>query len=278
MGEAKLKQSATQKFIAEYPLCCFCAGMRAATTREHMPPKSLFDNSHRPDKLVMPACDGCNNGTSTADLVAAIMSRWAVENTEQEHQDHERLVRRLRKQAPAVIDEWTSTRLKDRIKGRRHLREHGVTIPDDVGIVAIGKISVRYLNLFAHKVALALYFEHFRQPLLPPGAYRATWRTKEDFARNGVPRELLELFPNYGTLTQGRWSEHETFEYRSAVNRNDGIFGFFARFRWGLFVLGFAVLNAAVLAAHERAAHDPDWVTAGDLLRLLETARIEEKL
>jgi hypothetical protein len=35
MGEARLKQSATQKFIAQYPACCFCAGMRAATTREH---------------------------------------------------------------------------------------------------------------------------------------------------------------------------------------------------------------------------------------------------
>jgi hypothetical protein len=33
-------------------------------TREHMPPKSLFDGSHRPDKLVMPACHVCNNNTS----------------------------------------------------------------------------------------------------------------------------------------------------------------------------------------------------------------------
>ena len=278
MGEAKLKQSATQKFIAQYPACCFCAGMRAATTREHMPPKSLFDNSHRPDKLVMPACKECNSGTSTADLVAAVMSRWAVDNTEQEHRDHEKLVRRLRKQAPEVIDEWTSTRVKDRVKGRRHLRKHGVMIPDDVGIVAVGATSIRHLNLFSHKVTLALYFEHFRRPLLPPGAYLAMWRSKEDFARNGVPRELLEIFPGYATLTQGRWSEHETFEYRHAINYEDGLFGFFARFRWGLFVLGSVVENAAVLQSHERAADDGRWVEACDLLSQSRAADMSKKV
>jgi hypothetical protein len=75
MGEAKRKKSATLKFIDEFPYCFFCGGQRRTTTREHMPPKSLFDNSHRPDKLVMPACTQCNSGTSTADLTAAIISR-----------------------------------------------------------------------------------------------------------------------------------------------------------------------------------------------------------
>src|ERR1700732_1816064 len=50
MGEAKLKKSATQRLVAQYPECCFCGGIRAANTREHMPPKALFDSSHRPDK------------------------------------------------------------------------------------------------------------------------------------------------------------------------------------------------------------------------------------
>jgi hypothetical protein len=76
MGEARRKKSATQKFIAKHPEGCFCAGIRRACTREHMPPKAMFDGSHRPDKLVMPACDECNRRTRTADLTAAIVSRW----------------------------------------------------------------------------------------------------------------------------------------------------------------------------------------------------------
>jgi hypothetical protein len=203
MGEAKLKKSATQKFIAKYPACCFCAGIRAATTREHMPPKSLFDNSHRPDKLIMPACGECNSGTSTADLVAAIMSRWSAKNTRQELEDQTRLSARLRKQAPELVQEWTSIDLKQRIRARLHLRSNGVPIPDDAGMMAIGEHSIRQLNLFSHKVALALYFEHFHRPLVAPGAYCAFWRSKEDFAKDGIPPALLEIMPQYATLTQG---------------------------------------------------------------------------
>jgi hypothetical protein len=104
------------------------------------------------------------------------------------------------------------------------------------------------------------------------------WRSKEDFAQNGVPRELLEIFPVYATLIQGKWSEHETFEYRHAVNYKQGLFGFFARFRWGLFVAGFVVHDALALSVHERAKDDPGWVLGGDLLRLFDAPRIGEKL
>lgn len=109
MGEAKRRLSTTKKFLMEFPGCCFCGGKRAATTREHMPPKSLFDNSHRPDRLVMPARAGCNSSTSTADLTAAIVSRWNYDSGDQELSDRKRLVARIRKQAPALSDEWISS-------------------------------------------------------------------------------------------------------------------------------------------------------------------------
>src|SRR5215470_2871174 len=108
MGEAKRKQTTTRKFLERFPQCCFCGGKNPATTREHMPPKSLFDNSHRPDKLVMPACDECNRDTSTADLVAAVISRWNYLSSQQENRDHQRLIPQVRRQAPGLIEEWTS--------------------------------------------------------------------------------------------------------------------------------------------------------------------------
>ena len=107
MGEANRKLSVSKKFITEFPTCHFCGGKRAATTREHMSPISLFDNSHRPGKLIMPACAECNIGTSTADLTAAIISRWDYDSGgDQERSDHKRLVAQIRKQAPALIAEW----------------------------------------------------------------------------------------------------------------------------------------------------------------------------
>jgi hypothetical protein len=56
-----------------------------------MPPISLFDAAHRPDGLVMPACNECNKGTSTADLAVALISRWSTVSSPQERQDHAKL-------------------------------------------------------------------------------------------------------------------------------------------------------------------------------------------
>src|ERR1035437_7913217 len=103
MGEAKRKRSATQKFIERYPDCCFCGGLRRTVTRDHMPPKALFDRSHRPDKLVMPSCDECNRGTSTADLTVLIISRWRMTLSHDERADHRRLVAHVRMYHPELL-------------------------------------------------------------------------------------------------------------------------------------------------------------------------------
>lgn len=264
MGEAKLKKSTTQRFIAQYPLCALCGGDRASQTREHMPPKSLFDNSHRPDKLVMPACDQCNRGTSTADLTASMVSRWNYHSPEQERDDHSKLVRQVKIQAPNLLDEWTSLSRdrSSREKAIEHLRSYGVPVPDDAGIASIGKQTIKQLNIFAHKAVLCLYFERIKAPLSNAGLVSAFWRSKEDFAKEGVPAIFFELLPDYATLIQGSWNASETFEYRSAVNNQDGLFGCLARFRTGLYVAGFAVADASRLTAPA----DSDWIKPSQLL------------
>lgn len=273
MNDSARKRTATQKFIQQYPSCCFCAGKRASATREHMPPKALFDGSHRPDKLVMPACAECNNGTSTADLIAAVVSRWAYDASDAELHDHTRLSARIRTQAPDVMEEWMkNASVLGRVKGRNHLRRHGVPVPDDASIVTIGTRTTRYLNLFAHKAALALYFEHFREPLCVPGVFCAFWKSKEDYAQHGVPDSLLKLLPKYATLQQGSWNSSEVFEYRHDINKEDGLFGFIARLRRGLFVSGFVVRDAKVLP-HD----DGDWQASCDLLTLMDSPRFLEK-
>jgi hypothetical protein len=219
LGEAKQKLSATRKFIAEFPQCAFCGATRPSTTREHMPPKSLFDRSHRPDKLVMPACNECNAGTSTSDLVAAIASRWNYNSGPVELEDHTKLVQRVKIHHPDIFAAWSKQlNLSERLEAIKHLGNHGVDVPKDAGLVTIGKLTIRQLNLFSHKAVLALYFEHFKSVLLDRGRVAAYWRTKEDF-QNGVPAELLEMMQRYGTLEQGRWNAKETFEYRFEVNK-----------------------------------------------------------
>jgi hypothetical protein len=267
MGQAREKRSTTAKLIERFPTCSLCGGLRRSMTRDHIPPKAIFDNSHRPDKLVMPACDECNRGTSTADLTASIICRWNYNADRQELSDSSRLVARLRKQCPEAIGEWTKHNRVGRERGRQHLLKHGVPVPIDAGIVSIGKISIRHLNLFAYKIALGLYFQHFQTPLPNSGLVSAIWRTKEDFARSGIPNELLDIFPKYAALQQGRWDTSKDFEYRFDLNENEGIFGCLARFRTGLFITGFAIKNAALLPAEE--TKDGDWIRPEELLNIL---------
>jgi hypothetical protein len=263
VGEAKLKKSATQKFIEQFPLCALCGGERESATREHMPPKSLFDRSHRPDKLVMPACAICNGGTSKADLTVAMVSRWNYSSPHQERQDHSRLANQVRIQAPELIDEWTKMNRIDRKGAMEHLRRYGVKVPDDAGLVTIGPHTIKQLNIFAHKATLCLYFEHFRKPLSNSGRVSAHWRTKEDFSKDGVPPELLEIMPKYGTLAQGKWNSSETFEYRYDLNEKDGLFACLARLRTGLFVSGFVASDADSVTP-ELEGH---WIKPNELLK-----------
>jgi hypothetical protein len=273
MGEAKRKKSATARFIAQYPQCCFCAGERPATTREHMPPKAAFDYSHRPDKLIMPACDQCNGETSTADLVTAVVCRWGYINTEQENADHHRLISQVRKQAAELLQEWTKP--IDRESVRAHLEAHGVQVPPDAGMASIGPLTIRQLNLFAYKFALAIYFEKFRECLPETGRVSGFWRTKEDFGRQGIPPKLLAMMTQYGTLEQGKWNTREIFEYRFETNRDDGLLACLGRFRGNLFVTGLATRDASLLPKDE--ASDWTWIRPSELLKISNEPKFEKR-
>jgi hypothetical protein len=275
MGEAKRKLSATQAFIEKYPDCCFCGGLRRATTREHMPPRALFDGSHRPDDLVMPACQECNSRTSTADAIVSILSRWKhADMTEIEKKDHKRLAKGIRNSHPKIVEEWTGMSLLDQLKAKRGFKKDGIAVPPNARLMSIGPLTIRQLNLFAHKAVLGLYFDQFRKPLPNAGRICAYWRSKEDVLRGGVPSMLLEMMTQYGTLEQGKWNASEVFEYKFARNENDGLFAFLARARNAFYIGGFAVEDASVIQADENAL---DWLIPSDLLQMLDDQRFDKR-
>ncbi len=150
----------------------------------------------------------------------------------------------------------------------------GIEVPGDARLVRIGPKTIRQLNLFAHKAALDLYFDHFRKPLLNTGWVCAYWRTKEDVPRGGVPTELLEMMNRYGTLEQGTWLASETFEYRYKLNTDDGLFAFVTRARGAFYVSGFAVEDAASIQDDENA---DDWITPSALLQMMNNPRFDSR-
>jgi hypothetical protein len=221
----------------------------------------------------MPACDECNKGTSTSDLAVSLASRWSADMPSPQAQlDHARLAARIKKQAPEMVTEWTGSTPAQEAQARLHLIKHGVNVPVSAELATVGPLTIRQFNLFAHKAVLALYFEHLRRPLTDAGCFWATWRTKEDFAREGIPPIFFEMLPNYGTLVQGRWNEQKTFEYRHAVNLQERLFGCLARFRRGFYAFGFAAGDTTVLPPN-----DMDWVRPSELLSLVGSAHFSKR-
>jgi hypothetical protein len=198
-------------------------------------------------------------------LVVSLISRWGFEQTPYIEADHAKLINQIRIQAPDVLLEWEKAFTPDmQRRGRRHLRRHGVNLSLGTALVTIGPRTIRHLNVFAHKVALALYFEHFKRPLSNNGCVQAFWRTKEDF-HQGVPLELINMMGQHNKLVQGRWDTGSTFEYKFDTNKDEGLFGCFVRFRHGLYVLGFALESRDTLSANKELL-DGGWLAPRELL------------
>jgi hypothetical protein len=47
-------------------LCCYC-GINEATTKDHVPPKSIFNKPRPSDLITVPCCFQCNNAASISD-------------------------------------------------------------------------------------------------------------------------------------------------------------------------------------------------------------------
>jgi hypothetical protein len=88
-----------------------------------------------------------------------MISRWNYNSPEQERENHSKLVRQVKIQAPELLDEWTAINANplDRKGAIDHLRSYGIAVPDDAGVASIGKQTIKQLNICAQSCALSLF-------------------------------------------------------------------------------------------------------------------------
>lgn len=230
MGEAKASRSRA-RILAESTRCIYCS--EPAVSIEHMPPIAMFRGRQRPSGMEYANCKICNNGTSSADLVGSFLARlsaWQDDVKWREREAYNSIDMMIIK-APDFIKEFfnpAATSLKWVRDPRGILRKRIV-------LDAPKPITQSYIDVFAAKFGMAMYYEHCRSPIpLEGGVYSAA------YLNYGLSRDaahtMLAIMPMANMLRQGsRNNSKDQFIYRYNTDEKT-IVAALAQFHDGLYV------------------------------------------
>ena len=121
--------------------------------------------------------------------------------------------------------------------------------PDlDGGVVRVsGPIVSKFMEVFALKMGLALYFETTGRPLTDDGGLSIRWFTNYERFTGEFPEELINFFPESKTLKNGNREVSDQFQYSYALSEEKEFGAYFASFRMSFAVVAFVAQDKTVL-------------------------------
>jgi hypothetical protein len=168
-----------------FPHCIFCGGTVPATTVEHCPPRSLFDNRLWPEGFEFPACAACNGGTSDQDLLVAMISQMDPLSKEEIAPSTKGRVLAARKQMPRTLHGML---IRSPIEARRAATKIGLK-PEpgqscmDLPIVKITPDVHAAVRTFASKLTKATYFMQTKKVFPAEGGILFHWFTNAEMIK-----------------------------------------------------------------------------------------------
>jgi hypothetical protein len=233
------------EFIEQNPWCIFCGGTEATTTREHCPPKALFQNKAWPEGYEFPACFRCNNGTSNYDRMLAMLARTDYKgdagNSDGKFVDlvagvHSQDASQIRAMLPSVREARTYNRRYGIVPkpGQTHQGASPVKITPEMQTA---------VEVFSRKLAKALYFREVGKVFPLHGCLALNWFTNAELLTNGsypVFQTLEGITGNAPTLKRGRKELNDQFSYKITVCSDVDMFVLQASFgsAFGLVIFG----------------------------------------
>jgi hypothetical protein len=241
VGEAKRRRQTLAEMLASSNGCIYCAGANAATTIEHMPPKSMFEAKFRPKGLEFPACADCNHGSKHSDLVASTLARCLTNaDTEVARADVLRLLRAVSNNVPAVLREMHIGRAGEKLARKRR------NIPDDAHpLRADGPVLNKHIHTFTAKLGFALHYEVTGNWIPAGGGVQVMWFSNVQALNDEIPSILFEMLPTPVTLRQGAKSVDDQFQYSYARAEQDHLL-YFASFNQSFAVAGIAAMDRSI--------------------------------
>jgi hypothetical protein len=202
-----------------------------ATTIDHMPPITIFEQRRRPKGLEFSACEPCGR---VAEKIIGLVSRiYPGPATEAGRQELKRLYREFRRHHPHLLKEMapTDTQLAT-------FKQQQASLPGGGVLNVRGPLVNEAMNRFAAKLALALHFERTGAIASTSATVAGRWYSNHQAFTGAIPDELLKAVGDPGTLVQGRWNVGDQFLYAVAHTPSGKHSLYFAQFRQAFAVTG----------------------------------------
>jgi len=238
MGEARLKRRRLADILKDEPICIYCGS--PATTLDHMPPITLFNNRDRPKGMEFPACELCNGGTKRTEQVVAMLCRAMCEPTGVTTAPDAKAIMQ------AVKNNDLKTYLEFRPSAEQLVRASSV-YPRG-GPINIGPRCRAHMRVFLSKLGMALYRQVVGRRLPSTGGVRSLWYSNFQALSKSFPGEALIGLPRFEALAQGRKTTDGQFEYTWQTTDTGRLFRFVVVFRFSFL--------ANIFVATEREAFD----------------------
>lgn len=191
MGEASRRK---KQFLEDHPLCCFCGGARPSSTIDHQPARVFFANREWPEGFVFPACLECNAASKEAENALSLL---LSPESEAGTPDRRNRIDWIKRHQPEIIRDILSLPTREKRKIAKELgiaREFGQAYAD-LPIAKFNKdIWDPYLQIFARKIMLALYYQTFSRVLPREGWMALIIESNVQIAKRGFPL-LSEIAP-----------------------------------------------------------------------------------
>jgi hypothetical protein len=235
MGVSRLKK---QQFFAAHPHCCFCGGLRPATTIDHVPNRACFLGRHGPETFEFPACEACQKATRLDEIAFAFTVRMADHNQRNYDQvESKRAISGLVNNHPGLLpNPFFTAREK-----RRKLAQLGIKKPitmanADIPMVALPPGFDQPIRRYAAKIAAALYYREKGRAVALDQRIFVAWA--QTVLPNG--QELLESFRRITPfVVQGQRPNidfGDRFGYRYNKHEDPDILVFLAQFGIGIVI------------------------------------------
>lgn len=239
MGAAKKRKT---EFFKQNPFCCFCGGSEAATTEDHVPARSIFDERKWPEGYNFPACKSCNRITRLDEKVVAFLSRIRSSNDGQQTPAQIAEMRRCMAAMHSDYPEAYKSLRPSSNEVRRFLKERGIertpnTTLSEVPILSIGRPEfIIPIRNFGIKLFCALHYKH--TGTIVPVQWVVAMRMITNAQQNLLTEEIFKVLGGRPTLVRSRNELHDQFSYVFAVASERSMSAYLCKFRESFLLMG----------------------------------------